>query len=368
MHYETNNAFSFGLKYCIIILGVIMKQDVSENIIKWYQENKRILPWRMDKDPYHVWISEVMLQQTRIEAVVNYYNRFMKELPTVFDLAKIDEDKLLKLWEGLGYYNRARNLKKCAIILVEKYNGCFPKKYDELINLPGVGEYTASAISSICFNEKESCIDGNVLRVFTRINNATRNISDKKVKDDIRKTLMENMPEDSGDFNEGLMELGEVICIPNSEPKCNICPVHEYCKAYINKTYQNLPVKTKKQGKKEEDVTVFLFKHHEKVAISKRDDKGLLANLWEFPNIQDKLSLKKVKGYLEKENISYKKVSKSIQNTHIFTHKIWNMSAYIIELENIENLNYIWVTKTELETKYAIPTAFEPFKKVIERK
>ena len=312
----------------------------------------------MDKDPYHVWISEVMLQQTRIEAVINYYNRFMMELPTVFDLAKIEEERLLKLWEGLGYYNRARNLKKCAQMIVEKYNGDFPNKYDELINLPGIGEYTASAISSICFNEKESCIDGNVLRVFTRIHNDSRNISDKKVKDDIRKSLMENMTEDSGDFNEGLMELGEVICIPNGEPKCDICPVRTYCKAYLNNTYQSLPVKTTKQSKKEEEMTVFLFRYQEKVAISKRDEKGLLANLWEFPNAHEKLNSKQIKEYLQQKNIHYKKISKSIPNTHVFTHKIWNMSAHIIELEIVDNLNYTWVTKEELETKYAIITIY----------
>lgn len=342
-----------------------MRQEISEKIIKWYQENKRILPWRMDKEPYHVWISEVMLQQTRIEAVINYYNRFMNDLPTVFDLANIEEDKLLKLWEGLGYYNRARNLKKCAQIIVEKYNGKFPEKYDELINLPGIGEYTASAISSICFNEKESCIDGNVLRVFTRIHNDKRNISNKKVKYDIRKTLMESMPENSGDFNEGLMELGEVICIPNGCPKCDICPVRSDCKAYLNNAYQNLPVKDKMQQKKEEEITVFLFQHQEMIAISKRDEKGLLANLWEFPNTSEKLNLGKIKEYLEKKNIQYKKISKAIQNIHVFTHKIWNMTGYIIELEVRDNLNYTWVTKEELETKYAIPTAFEPFKRII---
>lgn len=204
-------------------------KGIVQPLLQWYQENKRILPWRMEKEPYKIWISEIMLQQTRIEAVKEYYKRFMAEIPTVQDLANIEEEKLLKLWQGLGYYNRARNLKKAAQMIEEQYNGKMPCTYNELVNLPGIGEYTAGAIASIAYNEKVTAVDGNVLRVVSRIIGNKKNVLENETKREITQLLQDVVPDEAGDFNEGLMELGEVICLPNQEPLCSECPLKEKC-------------------------------------------------------------------------------------------------------------------------------------------
>ena len=201
-----------------------MKKIVSP-LLEWYSKNKRELPWRKDKDPYHVWISEIMLQQTRIEAVKEYYKRFMDKVPTIEDLSKIEEDELLKLWEGLGYYNRARNLKKAAVEIMEKYQGKFPSQYEEILTLPGIGEYTAGAISSICFQKKEVAVDGNVMRVYARVCKQDIDVTDSKVKKEVGEEIRKILPDTPGDFNEAIMELGETICLPNAIPKCMECPL-----------------------------------------------------------------------------------------------------------------------------------------------
>lgn len=344
-------------------------QKIVNPLLEWYCQNKRILPWRIDKDPYHVWISEIMLQQTRIEAVIGYYQRFMEELPTIIDLANCSQDKLLKLWEGLGYYNRVRNLQKAAKIIVEQYNQIFPNSYQEILALPGIGEYTASAISSICFSLKEATVDGNVLRVYMRVNNRYDNIDDMKIRKKVRGELIRIMPEDSGSFNEALMELGETICIPNGVPKCDKCPIKCFCKAYQNKTYLELPVRQSKKEKKVENYTVFLFAFQDMLAISKRKNTGLLHSMWQFPNIESLLRITEIEKYLNENNIGFSKIKKAISYTHVFTHKKWNMCSYLIELnEKIDFNDIIWVSLKELDDFYAIPTAFQPFKKYLERK
>lgn len=344
-------------------------EEIVNPLLEWYYKNKRILPWRVDKDPYHVWISEIMLQQTRIEAVIDYYYRFMKELPTIQDLANCSQDKLLKLWEGLGYYNRARNLQKAAQIIITEYNNTFPSIYQEIISLPGIGEYTASAIASICFSLKEATVDGNVLRVYMRVNNCYNNIDDIKTRKKVRDELIKIMPTDSGNFNESLMELGETICLPNGIPKCDECPVKDLCKSHQNNTYLELPVKQKKKERLEENYTVFLFCFNNMVAISKRCDKGLLYNMWQFFNIKNKMSFSQVQKYLNEENIPFSGIEKAISYTHIFTHKKWNMHSYFILLEDkIEFDDIIWVSLEDLDNIYAIPTAFQPFKKYLKER
>ncbi len=342
-----------------------MKKIVNP-LLNWYIQNQRFLPWRKDKNPYHIWVSEIMLQQTRIEAVIDYYYRFMKELPTIESLANCSQDKLLKLWEGLGYYNRARNLQKAAQMILEKYNGQFPKSYEKILALPGIGEYTASAIGSICFSLKEATVDGNVLRVYMRVNNCHDDITNLKVKKQVREKLISIMPEDSGSFNQGLMELGETICIPNGIPKCDICPIQNYCKAFSKKTYLELPVKSIKKEKAEEFYTILLFLYQNKVAICRRNESGLLHNLWQFFSLPSSMTLLQVKEYLNTNHIEYQQLKKSIHYVHIFTHKKWNMNSYIIFLKNPNQIQSVtWVTLEELEEIYALPGAFQPFKKVI---
>ena len=265
-----------------------MKQELEQivkPIVKWYQEQEKILPWKQDKEPYHIWISEIMLQQTRIEAVKKYYTRFMEELPTIQHLAKVSDEKLLKLWEGLGYYNRARNLKKAAIQIEENYKGQMPTSYAELLNLSGIGEYTAGAIASISYQEKVPAVDGNVLRVVSRVLASKDDVLSPETKKRITKKLLEIMPDESGDFNEGLMELGEKICLPNTIPLCEKCPIQQFCIANKENLTNEIPVRIKKQKRKVEKRTVFIVKYKDEIAIRKREKTGILANLYEFPNV-----------------------------------------------------------------------------------
>lgn len=335
-------------------------KKIVEPLLNWYLENKRELPWRKDKDPYHVWISEIMLQQTRIEAVKGYYGRFMKVLPNIEALSKVEEDELLKLWEGLGYYNRARNLKKAAIQIMNEYNGEFPNGYEEILKLSGIGEYTAGAISSISFNRKEVAIDGNVMRVYARVMNKDIDVSDLKVKKEIGIEIKKILPENSGDFNEGIMELGETICLPNAIPKCDICPLAKSCLAHKYHTETFIPRKVIKKDKKEEYYTVLLFICNDKIALHKRGN-GLLKNMWEFPNIEGKLTKKDI---LERFS-TVKKIEEGIENTHIFTHKKWYMKSYFIKAD-ILSLDYVWASLEEIKKEYAIPTAFMPFLEYLE--
>ena len=336
-----------------------MKNIVSP-LLNWYLENKRMLPWRKTKDPYHVWISEIMLQQTRIEAVIPYYERFMRRLPDISSLAKVDEDELLKLWEGLGYYNRVRNLRKAAEIIMDEYQGIFPDTYEEIKKLPGIGEYTASAIASICFRKPTPTVDGNVLRVLARVKEDKRNVDLASTKREVRKELEKIMPENPGAFNESLMELGEVICLPNGTPKCNCCPLKNICKVNLHHSWEQFPKKSEKQAKKELFYTVLLMNAGEEYAILKRKNKELLQNLWEFPNLEGKLTKKDVEKYLQSLNIKYKSIKKVKTNKHIFTHQIWHLTSFEIELiKKVEG--FTWEVVAKIKKEYAIPGAFQPF-------
>ena len=344
-------------------------EKYTEKIVEWYQKNKKDLPWRKDKDPYHIWISEIMLQQTRIEAVIEYYQRFLKHLPDIQSLAEVKEETLLKLWEGLGYYNRARNLKNAAMQIMTEHQGKFPTTYVEMLKLKGIGEYTASAISSICYNEPQVTIDGNVLRVFTRFYNDQRNVDEQKTKKSIRESLQKIIPKESGDFNQGLMEIGETICIPKGVPKCKICPLKKDCLACHNNTYQELPIRKEKAEKKQENYTILLFQYQDEFAIYQRKQESLLSNLWAFPHLEGFFSKEEIETYLKKQNINYQGIQKRISNTHIFTHKKWHMISYQIELESKENLSqFTWKTISKIKEEYSIPTAYKPFLDLLQKK
>jgi len=341
-----------------------LMKKMRKPIIEWYQKNKRKLPWREGKDPYRIWLSEIMLQQTRIEAVKQYYERFLKELPTLCDLAKVEEEKLLKLWEGLGYYNRARNLKKAAQIIQEQYHGIMPKKYEELIKLPGIGEYTAGAISSISYDEPVPAVDGNVLRVVSRVVGSKKDVLESKTKKEFTQKLKEIMPKQAGDFNEGLMELGELICIPNQEPLCKQCPLQAFCIAYRQNLTKEIPVRKAKINRKKEEKTVFVLEYQNKVAIRKRPSKGLLANLYEFPNIDKKISKKEITKVLSNWNLKVISVEKTPPHHHVFSHVEWDMIGYKVQVEG-DNQDFIWVKKEDILKQYPIPGAFMLFRKII---
>ncbi|MBP5679316.1 MAG: A/G-specific adenine glycosylase [Bacilli bacterium] len=337
-------------------------KDCVELLLNWYNENRRMLPWRRDKNPYHVWISEIMLQQTRIEAVIDYYERFMKRLPDIQSLAEVSEDELLKLWEGLGYYSRARNLKKAAMKIMNDFQGNFPDSYDDILSLPGIGDYTAGAISSICFDLPEVAIDGNVMRVYCRVNCLDLDVGDLRVKKEIGEKIKKILPKDSGDFNQGIMELGEVICIPGGVPKCEICPLKEKCKAHLKHKETEIPRKVQKIKIKEEEYTLFLLRYKDSYALRKRES-GLLKNMWEFPNTEGFLTYEEIRKMIP----SIQRIALSITNTHVFTHKKWYMNSYYIEV-NKKDPQYTWVTLEEIEKNYALPTAFMPFYEEIKRR
>ncbi len=335
-------------------------EKIVEPIVKWYKENKRMLPWRKQKNPYAIWISEIMLQQTRIEAVKVYYERFMREIPNIETLANIEEEVLLKLWEGLGYYSRAKNLKKAAIKICEEYGGNMPKYYEQLVDLPGIGEYTAGAIASIAYHERVPAVDGNVLRVISRIIGSTKDILLPDTKKEMTAKLKAIMPKEAGDFNEGLMELGERVCIPNGEPFCSNCPLQAYCVAYKQGLTNQIPVRIKKTKRKYEERLIFVLEWKDKIAIQKRGEKGLLAGMYEFPNVMKKEGLI-IKQILQMWNLEEEQKEALGKAKHIFSHIEWNMEGWRIKVKN-KNEQFIWVKKEEILEKYAIPEAFGYYK------
>ena len=315
----------------------------------------------MTKNPYYVWISEIMLQQTRVEAVKGYYSRFLEEIPDVMSLARISEERLLKLWEGLGYYNRARNLQRAAIRIMEEYQGEFPKEYEQVLDLPGIGEYTAGAICSICYNLPTPAVDGNVLRVMTRVSEWNACIDDASTKKMAREILLVLYEEGNcSDLTQALMELGAVICIPNGEPKCQECPLRAMCMARKNHTYANLPVRKEKQQRRIEKKTVFVLRANGQYGIRKRADKGLLAGMWEFPHVDSNMTPSEAMTYLSKQGLEPVLLEREVPYTHIFSHVEWRMKAYYIACQNqCKELN--WVAYEDLEETYALPTAFKAF-------
>ncbi len=335
-------------------------QRITNELIDWYQENKRDLPWRHTKNPYHIWISEIMLQQTKVEVVKEYYGRFINKLPTIKDLANSSEDELLKLWEGLGYYTRVRNMQKAAKILVENGYDNLPNTKEELINLPGVGKYTVGAILSIAYDIPALAIDGNVYRVLGRVYEISKAISTPstyKIYADILKQQL--IPENASDLTQSFMDFGSLICTPKN-PKCKDCPLNTKCLAYKKGTQEHFPVKQSKRERKIEERVVFLYIYKDKVAIQKREETGLLASLYEFPNTLRPFSLIDVEINMMDRNIPYKTVSEIGEAKHVFSHIIWYMKGYEIIVKKPLK-EYIWVSKEELKNEYSIPSAFAYF-------
>ena len=331
-----------------------MEQDWKEQLTAWYRADHRDLPWRKTRDPYRIWLSEIMLQQTRVAAVIPYYERFLASLPTVRDLAAVDDDALMKLWQGLGYYSRAKNLKRAAILTVSRYGGTLPNTYRELLTLPGIGSYTAGAIASIAFGERVPAVDGNVLRVLARLKDDPRDIADPKTKDAAFTELSETMPTDAGAFNQAMMELGAVVCVPNGAPLCDRCPVRESCLALRNGTVLVRPVKSKKQPREVEPLTVFVLKNGESFLIRKRPETGLLAGLYELPHVDGKRSPTEAAKVLSALGVRPVGAITQYDRVHIFTHKEWHMRVYAAAVGETDAPDgYLWYDGTQ-----SIPTAF----------
>lgn len=337
--------------------------NISAPLLDWYRQNARSLPWRDEPTPYRVWISEIMLQQTRVEAVKPYFERFLQALPDVCALAEAKEETCLKLWEGLGYYSRVRNLHRAACLMVEHYGGELPRSYDELLSLPGIGPYTAGAVASIACGIPVPAVDGNVLRVVTRLTADSSSISDPKVKKQMEESLRSVVPADApGAFNQALMELGATVCLPNGAPQCEVCPLREQCAAHAQGNPCAFPVKAAKKARRIEQRAVLLLLCNGRLALRRRPDQGLLAGLWELPNERNLSTPQGVRKFAEKWGISVLRVEKCGQATHIFTHMEWHMTAYRVRVEEaLEADGLQWVTKEELEVQYTLPSAFRPF-------
>ena len=343
-----------------------MTDAIVRPLIAWYEENKRDLPWRRTRDPYRIWLSEIMLQQTRVEAVIPYYERFLRACPDVRALAAADEQTYLKLWEGLGYYSRVRNLHRAAQVICEQYGGEFPADHAALLALPGVGDYTAGAVGSIAFGLPVPAVDGNVLRVMARIDEDFRPIDDTKTKKELRAAVAAIVPPDApGAFNQALMELGATICLPNGAPRCGDCPVRHLCAAAEHGTALLLPRRAPKKARTVIERAVVVFRCGALVGLRRRPDSGLLAGLWELPGYEPAPSPEELRTILAGEGYQVSKLLSLRPAKHIFTHVEWRMTGYYAELSE-PHPALTWVTPAEMRGEYALPSAFRAFLKVIE--
>lgn len=326
-------------------------------LVPWYAEAARPLPWRADPEPYHVWISEIMLQQTRIETVIPYYHRFLRELPDVAALAAAEPAFLEKLWEGLGYYSRVRNLQKAAVQIMTEYGGRFPERYEDIRRLCGIGDYTAGAISSICFDLPEPAVDGNVLRVLSRVTTDPRPVTDEKLKKEVREELRAAYPEHSrGACTQAIMELGETVCLPGGAPDCTHCPCREFCLS-AEGDWMLYPVKGEKKARRVEKLTVFILHSDGRTAIRRRPENGLLSGLWELPNVPGNLSAEEAESLVRSWGCGPQSVCEGKPCRHIFTHIEWEMRCYTVECAGAPS-DFDWPDAVSLDLTVSLPTAF----------
>ena len=332
-------------------------RKMTQALVPWYLASARPLPWREDTAPYHVWLSEIMLQQTRIETVIPYYQRFLREIPDVAALAAADPEHLRKLWEGLGYYSRVRNLQTAAGQIMTRFGGRFPETYEEIRSLCGIGDYSAGAIASICFDLPTPAVDGNVLRVLARINRDGRPITDEKLKKSVREELAAAYPaQNRGACTQAIMELGERVCLPGGVPDCAHCPCRDFCGS-ADGDFVIYPVRAEKKSRRTEQLTVFLLRAGEKIALRKRPPRGLLSDLWEFPNCAGHLTEEQAFQTVAAWGCAPTEVRDCGEVRHIFTHVEWEMRVCAVICAS-ESPDFVWADEDELSTRYALPTAF----------
>lgn len=342
-----------------------MEKEYIDSLLSFYDKYRRILPWREDPTPYHVYISEIMLQQTRVDTVKEYYLRFVSKYPDVDSVANADIDNLQLLWQGLGYYSRIKNIKKACEKMKELFSSSVPDRLSDLLKLPGIGDYTSKAILAISYQEKYVAVDGNLLRVFSRLTMFKENIKDKKTKEKAEAYFMDNIPSRPGDYLQALMDLGEMVCLPNGKPLCEKCPFATFCLAHKNKREIDFPVVIKKTKVKEEDKTIVLFLYQNDVLINKRKDNGLLASLYEFTTIDQQLSIEEMESYCKKNGYSYKKIEKLDDQRFVFTHRIWNMTGYLVILEERAEGSFVPVDNLY---RYTIPTVFSYYSNLLKNR
>ena len=348
---------------------------IPQPLLNWYDSNRRILPWREEPTAYRVWVSEIMLQQTRVEAVKPYFGRFMQRLPDVEALAAADEETLLKLWEGLGYYNRVRNMRKAALRLMEEYGGRLPADYQALLKLPGIGSYTAGAIASIAYGLRCPAVDGNVLRVLSRVRKDGRLITDAKVKKAVEQELQEVMPTDRpGDFNQAMMEIGACVCVPNGAPHCEECPLSALCMAYRDGDWAEYPRKAAPGKRSIEEKTILVIQDADRTVIRRRQG-GLLAGMYEFPSMEGFCAAEEVAGYLAEKGLKAIRIQPLEEAKHIFSHREWHMRGYLVRVDELEPArpdeesgdtgDWLYIRPEETREKYPIPAAFAAYTKIL---
>ena len=347
-------------------------KQLIQPLLEWYPSHARVLPWREDASPYRVWVSEIMLQQTRVEAVKPYFERFLKALPDIASLAQCEEERLLKLWEGLGYYNRVRNMQSAARTVMEEYGGKLPADYELLLTLKGIGNYTAGAIASIAYGIPVPAVDGNVLRILMRVSEDDSDIGRQSVKTEAERLLLPVIPKDhAGMLTQAMMELGATVCVPNGEPKCDECPWKAFCLAYDHKSYHSLPYKSRQKPRKIEEKTVLVIRDGEKVLLHRRPRKGLLAGMYEFPNLEGHLSREEVARYVESLELLALKIEPLEEAKHIFSHIEWQMTGYMVRVAQLDEPvlqkeGYVFAESHVSEEKYAIPSAFARYTKYMD--
>lgn len=355
-----------------VVLSVLDR--IAKPLLSWYDRGRRILPWRESPTPYHVWLSEIMLQQTRVEAVKPYFDRFLREAPTIEILAGLSEERLMKLWEGLGYYNRARNLKRAAQKVLMEYEGRMPSGYEELLSLPGIGSYTAGAIASIAYARHVPAVDGNVLRVLARLRLDERDILSQKTRTAVERELLAVIPKDRpGDFNQALMELGAMVCLPNGVPKCGECPWKELCRAYLEGRTADYPKKKPKQARKIEEKTVLVVKDGNRAFLSRRPDRGLLAGMYGFPMLDGYRTEEEVLAWMKEKGFLVLRIQRTEDVRHIFTHREWHMRGFVLRVDELDCPNeradamgWTAVDKKEARERYPIPSAYAAYRKYLD--
>lgn len=331
-----------------------------EPLLAWYAQVGRELPWRVGKDPYRIWVSEIMLQQTRIETVKPYFARFLAALPDVQALSNASEDELLKLWQGLGYYSRVANMQKAAQIVCRQYGGQLPADYAALRALPGIGDYTAGAIASIAFGIPAPAVDGNVLRVFARLDNSSADITKPAAKREFTARVLEEMPKERpGPYNEALMELGALVCLPNGAPKCEVCPLAAQCKGRAAGRAEQLPVKTAKPEKTLVPVTAALITGPQGMLLQRRPSKGLLAGLWQPLAFESTaMTQPELDAALRAIGLCVQWQAPLQSTRHVFTHRIWQISGFCGTAAGPAPEGCVWASRAELNGEYAVPSAF----------
>ena len=345
--------------------------SMAEPLLEYYDVHRRILPWREEPTAYRVWVSEIMLQQTRVEAVKPYFARFMEALPDIKSLAVAEEEQLLKLWEGLGYYSRVRNLGKAAKVVCEEYGGVMPSDVTSLLKLPGIGSYTAGAVASIAYGVVAPAVDGNVLRVMSRIFRDDRDVLSAAVKKDWEALITRTMPKDRpGDFNQAMMEIGAMVCVPNGAPKCDSCPFNQMCQAHLTGTELQYPYKAPKKQRVIEERTVLILRDENKTALLKRPAKGLLAGMYEFPIMDGHVAEEGVIQFLKEKGLDTLWITPLEDAKHIFSHKEWHMKGYMIRVDELTRgetpKEWLFVEPKETKESYPIPSAYARYMKYLQ--